>query len=117
MRVVIWGLVAVVFCYAFYAGAMAVWSYVAVASAIDEVLSAQPADEGPDPLQIQLAILQKANEAGVPLSDREVSVLVAKDRRLKISVVWSFPVFIVKGETVLAVPLSVARSVSVAGRR
>lgn len=105
MRLIFWGLVVVACCYAAYAGMMAVWSYFQVAGTVDEVLP-----QSSEPIELKRRILHAVNEAGIPLSDREVSV--TKDERggVHVQVVWALPVVVVKGESVLAVPLSLTRT-------
>jgi hypothetical protein len=65
---------------------------------------------------VKTRILREANEAGVPIEEREVTVVVA-ERELKLNVVWTFPVFVYKGESVLAIPLSVKKSHQLGGGR
>jgi hypothetical protein len=64
---------------------------------------------------VKTRIVREANEAGVPIEEREVSVVLA-DRELKLNVVWTFPVIVYKGESVLAIPLSVKKSHPLGGR-
>jgi hypothetical protein len=110
MKLIIWGLVIVALCYAAYSGMIAAWSWIAVNNAVDEVIArdgihAVPAQE------IKTRILSSTNEAGVPLSERDV-IVTHEDKKVQVEVVWTVPVVIVKGESLLAVPLSVKRASS-----
>jgi hypothetical protein len=96
------------FCYAFYAGAMSAWQYFQVAGTVDEAFEQRNIGQSFDLQQIRDHVLRVANEAGVPLSEREVSVQLRGDQVI-VEVIWSFPVVVFKGEVVLAVPLSVKR--------
>ena len=108
MKVVTWGVVIVAFAYLAYAGMMSVWSYFQVAGAVEEALEARSLLERHDPRVVKQTILNTVNQAGVPLQEKDVNV-TASERALAVSVVWSFPVVIYKGESVLAIPLSVER--------
>jgi hypothetical protein len=109
MKVLTWGVVIVAFAYLAYAGMMSVWSYFQVAGAVEEALEARSLSERHDPRAVKLGILKSVNEAGIPLQETDVTV-TASERALAVSVVWTFPVVIYKGESVLAIPLSVERS-------
>lgn len=108
MKVLTWGVVIVAFAYLAYAGMMSVWSYFQVAGAVEEALEARSLSERHDPRGVKQAILTSVNQAGVPLQEHDVTV-TASERALAVSVVWTFPVVIYKGESVLAIPLSVER--------
>ena len=108
MRLIFWGIVVVALLYAAYAGMMSIWSYYQVWSAVDQALSLRPGERY-DPMDVKKKVLNGANEGGVPLNDRDVSVTEAGRGGVMVDVVWSFPIVIYKGEVVLAVPLSVNR--------
>jgi hypothetical protein len=108
MRLIFWGLVVVAFCYAAYAGMMSVWSYYQISVAVDEALALKPGDRY-DTRDVKRKVLHGANEGGVPLNERDVMVTDA-GRGVVVNVMWTWPVVIYKGETVLAVPMSVKRS-------
>ncbi len=108
MRMVFWMLVVVGLCWVFYAGAMSVWQYFQVAGTVDEAFEQRNVGQSFEPRQIRDYVLRVANETGIPLTERDVSVIPIGDQ-IVAEVVWSFPVLIVKGEVVLAVPLSVKR--------
>jgi hypothetical protein len=116
MRVFFWGLVAVGCCYVAYAGMMSVYQWFQVWSVIDETLEPRNLRELATPGDVKIRILREANEAGVPIAEREVSV-VSADRMLKVNVVWTFPVIVYKGESVLAIPLSVKKNHPLGGGR
>ena len=109
MKVLTWGVFIVALAYLAYAGMMSVWSYFQVAGAVEEALEARALSERHDPRSVKQSILKSVNEAGVALQETDVSV-TASERALAVSVVWSFPVVIYKGESVLAIPLSVERT-------
>jgi hypothetical protein len=108
MKLIVWGIVIVALCYAAYSGMIAAWSYIAVNNAVDEVIAREGIEAVPAP-EIKKRILNSTNEAGVPLSERDV-IVTHEDRTVRVEVVWTVPVVIVKGESVLAVPLSVKRA-------
>ena len=108
MRMIFWLLVAFLVCYAFYAGVMSGWQYFQVSSTVDEAFEQRSVGQAFETRPIRDYILRVTNEAGVPLTDRDVSVLQVSDQ-IVVDIVWSYPVLIFKGEVVLAVPLSVKR--------
>ena len=109
MKIMTWGIVVVAIAYLGYAAMMSVWSYFQVAGAVEEALEARALSERHDPRQVKQSILKSVNEAGVPLQESDVTV-TASERALAVSVVWAFPVIMYKGESVLAIPLSVERA-------
>jgi hypothetical protein len=114
MRVFFWGLVAVACCYLAYAVMMSGYQWFQVRSVIEETLEPRNFRELATLGDVKTRILREANEAGVPIEEREVSV-VSADRTLKVNVVWTFPVIVYKGESVLAIPLSVRKNHSLGG--
>jgi hypothetical protein len=109
MRVFFWGLVVVAIGYAAYSGMMAAWQWIAVNNAVDEVIS-QAGIEAVPAAEVKSRVMAAITEAGVPLRDRDVSVTHGADRAVTVEIVWTLPVIVVKGESVLAVPLSVQRA-------
>ena len=109
MKLIIWGLVIVALCYAAYSGMIAAWSWIAVNNAVDEVLTRDGIDSVPA-REIKTRIMQSTNEAGIPLDERDVTVTHYDDRTVRVEVVWTVPVIVMRGDTVLAVPLSVKRA-------
>lgn len=116
MRVFFWGLVAVACCYVAYAGMMSVYQWFQIRSVIDETLEPRNLRELATAGDVKTRILREANQAGVPIEEREVSVVLA-ERELKLNVVWTFPVIVYKGESVLAIPLSVKKNHPLGGGR
>jgi hypothetical protein len=116
MRVFFWGLVVVAFFYVFYAGSMSIYQWFQVRSLIDETLEPRNLRELATPGDVRMRIVREANQAGVPIVEREVTV-VSAEQELKVDVVWTFPVIVYKGESVLAIPLSVKKSHPLGGGR
>lgn len=114
MRVFFWGLVVVACCYAAYAGMMSVYQWFQIHNVIDETLQPRNLRELATAGDVKTRIVREAHEAGVPIEEREVSVVVV-ERELKLNVVWTFPVIVYKGESVLAIPLSVKKTHPLAG--
>ena len=108
MKVFFWGVVIVGLCWLAYSGMMAGWSYIAVNSAVDEIVSKDDVDTIPA-AELKSKVMTAANEAGVPLADKDV-IVTNRDRIVNVEVVWTVPVVIVNGDPVFAVPLSVRRS-------
>jgi hypothetical protein len=109
MKVLTWGIVIVAFAYLAYTGMMSVGSYFSVAGAVEEALEARTLLERHDPRVVKQTILKLVNRAGVPLQEQDVTV-TASERALAVSVEWTIPVVVYKGESILAIPLSVERA-------
>jgi hypothetical protein len=109
MRLVIWGLVIVALCYAAYTGMIAAWSWIAVNNAVDEVIARDGIEAMPQ-REIKTRIVQSTNEAGVPLNERDVTVTHYDDRTVRVEVKWSVPAIVVRGDVVLALPLTVKQA-------
>jgi hypothetical protein len=108
MRVFLWGVLIVALCYGAYSGMIAAWQWLAVTNAVDEIISKASVESVPAS-ELKASIMTAANEAGVPLHEREVNV-TREDKAVRVEIIWTVPVIVVKGESVLAVPLSVKRS-------
>lgn len=108
MRLIIWGLVIVALCYAAYSGMIAAWSWIAVNNAVDEIISKDGIEVVPAP-EIRARVLQATGDAGIPLRESDV-VVTRQDRTVRVEVAWMVPVFVIKGESLLMVPLSVKRA-------
>jgi len=108
MKVFLWGLVVVALAYGAYSGMIAAWSWIAVNNAVDEIISKDGIEAVP-PAEIKARILRSTSEAGIPLTERDVSV-VLDDRTVRVEAIWTVPVIVVKGESALAIPLSVKRA-------
>jgi hypothetical protein len=110
VKILFWGLVAVGLLYGAYSGMIAVWSWIAVNNGVDEILS----KDGVEALssdEIKTKVLASASESGVPLTEKDV-IVTREDRTVRVEVIWTVPVIIVRGDTVLAIPLSVKRTSS-----
>jgi hypothetical protein len=108
MKVILWGLVIVALVYGAYSGMIAAWSWIAVNNAVDEIIAKDGIAAVP-PAEIKARIMKATNEAGIPLTERDVSV-VLDDRTVRVEAVWTVPVIVVNGESALAIPLSVKRA-------
>ena len=108
MKVIFWGVVIVALAYVAYTGMLATWSYIAVNTAVDEIVSKEGVETIPS-RELKAKVMTAANEAGVPLGDKDV-VIVNGDRVVQVEVIWTVPVVIVNGDAVVAVPLKVRRS-------
>jgi hypothetical protein len=108
MKIFLWGVLIVVLCYVAYSGMMAAWSYIAVNSAVDEIVSKDGVETIPAK-ELRSKVMSAANEAGVPLVDKDV-VINNVDRVVRIEVMWTVPVVVVNGDAVVAVPLAVRRT-------
>jgi hypothetical protein len=114
MKLFLWGLLIVALCYAAYSGMIAVWSWVAVNNAVDEIISKDGIEAVPEK-EIKSRIMAATSEAGVPLTENDL-IVTRQDRMVKVEAIWTVPVIVVKGEPVLAVPLSVKRASGAAKR-
>ena len=115
MKVFLWGLLVVALCYAAYSGMIAAWSWIAVNNAVDEIIT-KDGIEAVAEKEIKRRIMAATNEAGVPLTENDL-IVTREDRKVKVEAIWTIPVIVVKGESVLAVPLSVKRASSGAATR
>jgi hypothetical protein len=111
MKLFVWGVVIVALGYVAYSGMISMWSWWAVATAIDEVVTKESNEAVPTPpRELKAKVMTATNEAGVPLEERDV-IVTREDRTTRIEVIWTIPVVVFKGESVVAVPLSVKRTV------
>lgn len=115
MKVFLWGLLIVGLCYAAYSGMIAAWSWIAVNNAVDEIIT-KDGIEAVSEKEIKSRIMAATNEAGVPLTENDL-IVTREDRKVKVEAIWTIPVIVVKGESVLTVPLSVKRASSGAAKR
>jgi hypothetical protein len=107
MKLIIWGSVIVALCYGAYSGMIAAWSWIAVNNAVDEIITKDGIESVP-PAEIKARVMKATGEAGIPLNDEAV-VVTHDERTVKVEAVWSIPVIVLKGESVLAIPLAVKR--------
>lgn len=111
MKLVIIMLALVAFAYAAYAGFLTISEYYKMSSTVDQAVASIPADRWRDRAgEVKETVLRYGRAAGIPLDDWDVSV-TEKDRTLKVSVRWSHPVMLIRGEPVLAYPVWVERTV------
>ena len=108
MKVFFWGLVVVALGYGAYSGMIATWSWIAVNNAVDEIITKDGIEVVPEQ-EIKNRIMAATNEAGVPLTEKDL-IVTREGRTVKVQATWKIPVIVVKGEQVLAVPLSVKRA-------
>ena len=106
----LWLFVALGFVYAFYVGAVGVYSYYQVTDIVRESVKERAAvDRSERADRIKQDILTKAPESGVPLSERDVRV-IEENRTLRVLIRWSYPAIFYKGDAVLSIPLSYEKS-------
>jgi hypothetical protein len=115
MKVFLWGLLIVALCYAAYSGMIAAWSWIAVNNAVDEIITKDGIEAVPEK-EIKSRIMAATSEAGVPLTENDL-IVTREERKVKVEAIWTIPVIVVKGESVLAVPLSVRRASAGAVKR
>ena len=117
MKLIFWLLVAVGVVYAFYSGAMAVWSYLEIQGIVEEVVAERMRGERTDrAAHVREAILKRAADSGIDLNDRETTV-GDEGRAISVYVRWAWPVIVYRGEVVLAIPLKHERAFTAAERR
>jgi hypothetical protein len=109
MKLVFWGLVAVVLLYAAYSGMIAVSSWIKINNAVDEIVSKDDVAATPS-RELRAKVMSAANEAGVPLNEKDVAITNDSGQSVEIEVLWTVPLVIVNGDTVVAVPLAVRRT-------
>jgi len=109
MKLIFWGLVAVALLWVAYSGMLAAWSWIAVNNAVDEIVSKDDVATIPS-RELKTKVMSAANEAGVPLGEKDVVVTNTGGQGVSIEVLWTVPVIIVNGDAVFAVPLAVRRS-------
>ena len=108
MKLFVWGVIAVALLYLAYCGMISAWSWIAVNNAVDEIVSREGVESTPS-RELKAKVMTATNEAGVPLDERDV-IVTPGDGRVTVEVVWTIPVVVFKGETVVAVPLAVKRT-------
>ena len=109
MKLIFWGLVAVALLWVAYSGMLAAWSWIAVNNAVDEIVSKDDVATIPS-RELKAKVMSAANEAGVPLGEKDVVVTNTGGQAVSVEVLWTVPVIIVNGDAVFAVPQAVRRS-------
>ena len=110
MKVTFWFLVAIGFVYAFYTGAVAIYSYYQVKDIVSETVKEHAGlDRHERADRIQQDVLKKASQSGLALDERTVRV-TDENRTLRVAIRWSYPVAFYKGDAVLSIPLKYERS-------
>src|SRR2546427_958517 len=106
VKAVVLALLFIAFFYGFYCGVMAIWSYFAMASIVDDAVTERGrAAAAP----VRDYIIKSAAESGVRIQDRNV-VVTTDERQLNINLRWTFPVGTYKGEDIVEIPLSMERA-------
>ena len=109
MRLIFWGLFAVAALYLAYCGMIAASSWISVNNAVDEIVSKDDVATIPS-RELKSKVMSAANEAGVPLTEKDVVVTNNAGQSVSVEVLWTVPVVIVNGDAVFAVPLAVRRT-------
>lgn len=107
MRLIFWGVVVVALCYVSYSGMIAAWSWIAMNNAVDEIISRDGIEAVSVP-EVKSRVLRAAGEAGIPVGEHGV-IVTREEHGVQVEVFWTIPVVSVRGESVVAVPLSVKR--------
>jgi hypothetical protein len=118
VKLVFWLLVAVALFYGFYSSSMAVWSYFQVSEVVEDTFS-DPRKDRTDPVYVRTTILKGVAARGITVDERDV-VVTPYAGAMGVQVRWKYPMFSYDDETVLAIPLSLDRTVAVTegvGRR
>src|SRR5438477_4915542 len=83
MRLFLWGVLIVVVCYAAYSGMIAFSSWMKVNGAVDEIVSREGVETVPS-RELKARVMTAANEAGVPIGERDV--IVTNDGRGRVTI-------------------------------
>ena len=84
-------------------------SWISVNNAVDEIVSKDDVVTIPS-RELKSKVMSAANEAGVPLTEKDVVVTNNAGQSVSVEVLWTVPVVIVNGDAVFAVPLAVRRT-------
>jgi heme exporter protein D len=110
MKVIFWLLVAIGILYAFYAVAVAAYSYIEVKDLVTETIKERAAvDRYERATRVREEILKKAPQSGITLDERAVSV-TEENRILHVRIRWSYPVAFYKGRSVVSIPFTFDKS-------
>ena len=115
MKLIFWGLVAVAGLYLAYTGMVAASSWITINNAVDEIVSKDDVATIPS-RELKAKVMSAANEAGVPLGEKDVVIKNNAGQSVSVEVLWTVPVVIVNGDAVFAVPLAVRRTSASAKR-
>jgi len=118
MKALLWVFVAIGCVYVFYTGAMGVWSYLEITSAVEEVVAerASRSERQERAGRVRDDISKRVAASGISVDERAISV-TDEGRTLDVIVRWSWPVIVYQGKELLAVPLKHERTFEVPERR
>ena len=118
MKVLFWIFVAIGCVYAFYTGAMAVWSYLEITSIVEEVVNERAArtDRQDRAGRVRDDIVKKVAASGIPVDERSISVS-DEGKTLEVGVRWNWPLIVYQEREYLSVPLKHDRTFAVPERR
>lgn len=112
MKLIVILLALVAFAYTTYAAFLTLSEYFRISYAVEQAGANTGTDRGKDRVaEVRAAVLRDGRATGVPLEDQDV-VVTEQDRTLKISVRWSHPVLVIRGEPVFAIPVWVERAIA-----
>jgi len=116
MKALFWVFVAILCVYAFYSGAMVVWSYLEITGVVEEVVVERArGDRNERATRIRDEIAKKVAESGIKIDARSVSVSDTGPT-LDVGVRWSWPVVSYQGEDYLSLPLKHERTFTIPAR-
>lgn len=116
MRTLVWTLIGLAALYAFYVGAMSLWTYLEVQSAAEvSVAEKASADRFSRADGIRTELLRRIAIAGVAVDAGQVLVSDEGDI-VRVAVRWQYPAIAWGGTTYLVVPLSYHRAFAVPER-
>src|SRR5436190_4115966 len=115
VKITFWLLVAIGCLYAFYSGAVAVYSYYQVKGIVRETVKERAGlDRVERADRIKQDILDKASQSSLPLAERGVRV-IDENRTLRVTIRWSYPAIFYKGDAIVSIPISYDNSFDVPG--
>ena len=84
-------------------------SWISVNNAVDEIVSKDDVATIPS-RELKSKVMSAANEAGVPLTEKDVVITNNAGQSVSVEVLWTVPVEVVNGDAVFGVPLAVRRT-------